>query len=472
MELNPVSTCQYLFGKEPLEVFPDLPLSFQSEDEKASFIEKCLDLAIRVHVFLFTHQNAILLLDPSRALNKECTLYAFMAARMQKSYRDETKFARTEDNRFLHLAFFLNHVFRDVEDYISTFFSTLNQMHIDLNRLEIRKKQLKKFLQEGARCQEKASRVALNRVFEKYMKAALSRNVGDDPLKKELAHLSMEDLRLDAKWRGEEAKGLYTYPKLAGLCFVHDGAEKEGIPIVVKVKVFTREGFLGVIHRVNRATVGHNDPVMVFSAYMTDGSCRAAECMEMAKHCPTYLYRDADVNKRHAKEEECRYCRKVTMDLEPFKEQLGRIMTSLKEVLLVTGADFMVKEQMPFLPFFQNSEKYPLLGKLFHATQSKLKGPDYFSIYHTFLGYSALACSDQFELDITPSAVLARHGFIQTHHYQGGRLSLILQEKGLTRLSRKERKIALLEHEFQLLQQGIAVRSKKERFPKKKEEKL
>lgn len=286
------SYCQYLFGQEADQIFKLGHLSKAQEVNKRQFVERCLELAIRVNIYLFTHKNGILLLDP-RAFNKQCQLYALRACQIHRTYQqktDEEKLAKTEENRFLHLAFFLNYEFRENENYVQTVLSTLRTMNMNPFNQQFSLSRFKRFLRDDDRSRENASRISFNKIFENDTKETLQQFQETDPLKQELFLLSNENLQIEGTSLGVKSKKLYTYPKLAGLAYMIDAMAQEGLHFVLKVKVVNKNGYGGVICHSSRP-INENDPVIIFSGFATDGSCSVLESMEEAKKCPSYLYR-------------------------------------------------------------------------------------------------------------------------------------------------------------------------------------
>ena len=241
----PESYCHFLFGQEADQVFQ---LSYLPERlDKRQFFERCLELAIRVNVYLFTHRDAILLLDP-RAYNKQCQLYALRVCQIHRRYSQKTeeeKMAFTEENRFLHLAFFLNYQFRESQTYVQTVLSTMQMMGLDPFHKEFILKRFKIFLKDGDLNREKASRLAFNQIFEKQTKESLHQLRDQGPLQKELSLLADEDLQIDGTSLGVRIERLYTYPKLAGLAYLIDAMVQERLHFVIKVKVVNKNGYGG-----------------------------------------------------------------------------------------------------------------------------------------------------------------------------------------------------------------------------------
>lgn len=408
--------CHYLFGSNANEIFEYLPLP--KGLDKTAFVERCLDLSMKVHVFLFTHREGILLLDP-RAYNKQCQLYALKVCQIQRSYAQKTeeeKLALTEENRFLHLAFFIHYLFREKKTYINTVLSTLRRMDCHPFCKNFTLKSFKRFLRDEDRSREKASRLSFNQIFEREIKRSLQ--LSHSPLQSELSRLSEENLYLGGTSLGVQIEKLYTYPKLAGLVYLVDAMAQERLHFVLKVKVVNQIGYGGMI-RYASGSIGENDPVIIFSGFATDGSCSVIERMHEAKKCPSYLYRNIFAKTRHPGSQRCFYCTPTKIDLHSQQERLNRIMSSPNALLFALGAEFMEQEQKSLLPFFTDRQKYPQLSQLFDESLAKIKKLELetehirsLAIYHTYSEIGKRALSDEFALDFNPDQFLLKHDFV------------------------------------------------------------
>ena len=472
----PESNCKYLFGKEAEDIYTRLKYP-KDKINKSDFIDCCLDLTMRVHRHLFTHKNAILMLDP-RAFNKQCHLYALKAVQISRTYHqksEEEKMAQNKENRFLHLGFSLNYAFRDKENYVQTILSTLGMMNIYRGSDKLPMRHFIHFLKDEYGQREKASRQAFNQVFKMNIRMALHRDLGDDALSYELMQLSYKNLQMNGTSLSTNVEPLYTYPKLSGLAYMVEVIAQERIPMVFKIKVCTNEGYGGMVSQSN-GLVENNSSVVVFTGFATDGSFSATECAEKAKKCPTYLYRHSDPIYRHEETAKCFYCTPINMDLQPYQENLNKIMQSSTEVLFALGAEFMMQEQKPLLHLFQSHE-YPELKELFASSLSKIdqvshfkEGVSTFAIYHTIAEDAMNALSDEFPLDSNPKAFLLKNGLMAHKSMKKSQLEDFIRDDGLMQLSRAERKSALVMYEKTFKNQGYMVRSRRERFPKVKAE--
>jgi hypothetical protein len=467
------SNCQFLFGKEAEEIYKNIKVP--KGMDKKTFIERCLDLTMKAHTYLFAHHDGILLLDP-RAYNKQCQLYALRACQINGRYKqlpESEKMNKNEENRFLHLGFFINYAFREPENYVNTVLSTLHRMRICPEN-EVALRHFVQFLRDGDKCRAFAARTAFNQVFEMNIKASLSKIQGESPLCKELAQLAQEDLQVDGTSLSDKMGKLYTYPKLPGLSYMLQTMAQEKISMVFKIKVCTKDGCGGMVSQ-SSGPVDKDSSVVVFTGFATDGSFSVKDCMDQAKRCPTYLYRNhSDPTERHASHDKCFYCTPIEMDLQPYQEHLNKVMAASQEVLLALGSEFMYKEQQSLLQFFKDSKKYPLLSKMYEDNLDKVKMLELgnktmrtFAIYHTISETGRNAASNEFPLDLNPEAFLKSREMIVPIP-KVTLLDDFLREKGLDKLSRAERKAALASDEQTLRDRGFMIKSKRERFPKNK----
>lgn len=439
--MNIQSYSQFLFGQSANAVFDMSKIVIPQGVDKTKFVEQCLELAVKVNVYLFTHKDAIMLIDP-RAFNKQCQLYALRACQIQREYphrTEEEKMSATDENRFLHLGFLLNYEFRDKINYEQTVLTTLQRMDIKPYNAEFTAKGFKTFLKDRERHLEQAARMAFNRLFKEDIQSTLESQKETNALTRELSLLAHENLMVPGTSLGVKGELLYTYPKLAGLAFLMDTLARESLPFILKVKVVNQEGSGGIVRYESRP-IADEDPVVVFSAFATDGSVSVMDAMEKAKKCPTYLYRHSQAKTRHPDSEKCFYCTPVEMDMVAQQERLDRVMKQPTDLIYSLGVEFMEQEQTAFLPFFKDSEKYPELQRLFAQSAVKpeeleTNGVRSLAIYHTFTEIGRTAKSDEFALDFSPERFLKAKEIVQPY-----RTKLGLGEfyKGLSRAQRKE----------------------------------
>lgn len=416
-----ISSCQYLFGKEAEAIFSNL--KEMRVEEKRAYIEQCLELMMRVNVYILTHKNGFCLVDPM-TYNNQCHLYSLRGAQIQVLYSnktDEEKSAQTEENRFLHLSLFLSHTLAsDTNLMVKMVRKAMKEMEQEAPKFA-RKTPLtydpfETFLLDAGRCREKASRMALNEVFEKNIKETFEQPCEENKaLYSDLSKLAQEDLRI-ASNRGKKEGILYTLPKFAGVAYLVDVIQRKQIPFVIKVKVITKDGSAGNIIVPSR-DVKEGQPVIVFEGFATDGKS-IEECRKAATKCPTYFYRD--IKSCHKEDETCFYCKTTPeVDLNQNIKNIQLAVESFPEMLNALGADFVLNCQEEFEHHFKNKNKYPLLSELFEKAIPKIKElgldmnqPKTFSVCHCHMDVGSVAISDKLQLDQTHELFLEARGLI------------------------------------------------------------
>ena len=411
------TTCKYLFGQEAEKIFGNVKIPNISDKRK--YIDGYLETLMKINVYLLTEKDTFYLIDPM-ALNNQCHLYSLRAAQIRKKYPGKTekeKMERNEENRFLHLSFFITFsILPDTGLLMDVVKKALREMK---EKPPVPVVHFKTFLRDDGRCREKASRIALNQVFERYMKEILSKLKVEKPLYAELSDIAHEKLQIISN-RGYDLADTYqyTYPKIAGIAYFIDAIAQEHIPFVLKVKVLTKDGYGGTIVQAS-GKIHEKDPVLVFEAYATDGSYSLPTCESESKRCPSAFRRHSDKNKRHLEDETCFFCQKVSIDLQPFHQRLQMAMKNPEEMLYALGADFILNIQKDFKVLFENNAKYPLLSKIFHDSIPKIKelgldmnNPETFSVCHVHPEDSKEALSENFQLEVRQEVFLRRRGII------------------------------------------------------------
>lgn len=408
--------CEYLFGKtneaqaKSDDIFPRVKL--QKPEEKPAFVDQCLELLMRVNVYLLTKKDGFCLINPS-AFNNQCHLYALRALQIEKGYSKKTekeRYERTQENRFIHLAIFLNYA---LLSHDTLFRRTIDATIKEMGEKPLKpKKQYDTFIIDGKRERETAARFAFNDVFKQYMQETLSADKDKSPLHRELSLISYEDLQMESS-RGAEEGIFYTYPYAAGIVYMIDTIAREKLVFVMKVKVITKDGAAGVIFQSN-GKAEKDDFVMIFEAIATDGTLTVPYCRQEAKRCPTYFYKYKDNSKIHKEDESCFYCKKTTADLKPYIERLQTAMKSIDDMFYALAADSLIHKQKEFLHLFDENENYPRLSKLFDDACPNIQklglemdNPVTFSMCHTEVDRASRAFSDEeLLLDANPEKFL------------------------------------------------------------------
>lgn len=412
---NSESTCKYLFGKEASQLFNN-NIKFQTPQEKKEFIDHCLQVSMEINLFLLEKKDSFFLLDPVSFTN-QCHLFSLKAARLLKGFSEkstEQKLERSEENRFLHLSLFLSYSFINNPNlYVSVVKEALKTSGIQAPKPN---KKFFLFLMDEGKYREKATRIALNDLFESSLKQSLSSAKEESGLYLDLFNIANEELRIETNHRFKEK--VYTFPKFAGVAYMIDLLAKEKIAFVIKVKVVSKEGVAGRITIPSRA-IDTDEPVLVFESIATDGTLTLEECSERAKECPNYFYRDSNKNVRHKESDSCFFCKENEKDLTPYITKVNTVMAEPENMFYALGADFVVHMQNSFVPMFQDEKKYPSLAPLFQKAVPKIKelgldmtAPTTFSVCHVHTDTAAHALENTLLLDCPPELLLKKRGLL------------------------------------------------------------
>ncbi len=416
-----ISNCQYLFGQEAEAIFSNI--KDMSVEEKI-YIDQCLDLMMRVNVYILKHKDGFCLIDP-RAYNDQCHLYALRAAQIKASYHNKSKkerLARTQENRFLHLSIFLSFILAfDTNLMHKTVLTAMQKIKAEIPKFKETLDALKfeTFLIDKGNYREKASRASLNVVFEEHIKLALEQTCEENKLLySELSKLAKENLLLPPNYgnKKDKKKLLYTLPKLAGIAYLVDVIRREQIPFVIKVKVITQDGAAGIIVAAS-GNIEKNQPAIVFEGFATVGKS-IKDCKNDAKNCPTYFYRN--IKALHKEDKACFYCKKTSeVDLKSYLQNVKSAIDTPDDMLYALGADFMLNCQPSFVQHFENKVDYPLLSELFEKAIPKIKelgldmnNPETFSVCHVHMDIGSHALSEELLLDQTHEVFLKTRGLI------------------------------------------------------------
>lgn len=197
LTVNHTTACHYLFNKSAEEIFPPHPYS-------SEFINKSLEMMMRINRLMFSKEEAHFLLDPT-AFNNQCHLYALIAAQKIQELRVVASFSMPIkacrliedycfDQRFLHLAMLLSYAFLTdlnlLEKLVEKSVPELEEP------LEIPKKVFIKFLKDPitVKAITRTGRLALNVLFKEHLISTF--NARQEPLYQELSRLAQENLLL------------------------------------------------------------------------------------------------------------------------------------------------------------------------------------------------------------------------------------------------------------------------------------
>lgn len=443
-----ISPCEYLFGQTADEVFQigikEKQLKIDKMDQsnknayepklyglkqlkdKVRVIDQNLETIMHINSYLLsTHPNAISLINP-KALNNQCHLYALRAVQIMRNYSqksEEEKLARTKENLFLHLSFLLSYpLLNDKGLLIQIVRNTLkniakkNNKEIDLKEA----KRLEIFLSDSKfiHSREQASLLALNKLFAEEMKTIFSNLDKESKIENEISLYSdlkkislLDDLNIEYSKHNKKKLILYTLPKIASVPYLIDVLEKENIPLVIKLKIITKNGTATIVESSQKIKE-NSDPVIVFEAVSTDGSYSFLDCLNQDTLCPNSYF--AHKNKIHKLEESCFLCKKNLIqedELKLYRKQLQLIIESPKEMLYALGADFIITNQKKFKILFDKNETYPFLSEIFEKGilyKEKIK----FDITHVHVDSAKYAVGSDHLYDTSTKLFLEERGLL------------------------------------------------------------
>lgn len=404
------SNCQFLFGKE-----------FHEIDCLANFAEEVVNQSLNAlmeHICTFMSReknDAFPLIDPSVG-NNQCHLYSFYASQMKQKYSQmslQEKLTQTEENRFLFLSFFTSLPFsrhpRLMTDVIKTAFK---KGEISLPP-HLSQKDFFEFIPIINQKLMPYGRQALIELFEKRIKRDLAQNnIPNDPLLSELSELTQEkDLYLLPP-RGETP--VYTLPKLAGVAYlIH-----QSFPFVIKTKVITSQGN-GTLFYQSHPKLKMDAPVLVFETFASD-EISMEKFQSITAHCPSYFERVPSKQRKPHKEKTCLFCQdKPLNDLSVYQKRFDQAMQTIDESLYAVGSDFMRTYQKPFLKFYNDPEKYPLLTKIFQQAMANIEPlglsmqtPRTFTVLHVYMDSLEHVVQEDMRMNSSPEAFLKNRGFL------------------------------------------------------------
>lgn len=398
------SACQFLFGKEANEIFGTS--SFTEE-----FVNESIETLIKANVVFLSRKehDGFSLLDTA-AFNNQCHIYGLFSARIKRGYPQkstEEKFARNQENRYLHLAFLLSFTFLTDRNLLcQTLESAASRKEIVLPG---DKKSFFNFVKDSDGILVRTARRSFNEVFERSIKDALAEAKERSFLHRELYKLSLEELRYKPL-RGNEP--LYTLPKLAGVAYlIH-----EKIAFVIKAKVITEKGTGTLFYQ--SCPIKDKEPVLIFEVVASD-HLSIDTFRKMAECCPSYFQRKPSRKNRHSANEQCKFCNPVQAELGDFKKAFDRATASMNETFYALAADFIREIQNPFENFFHDKEKYPLLTEIFQKAVPviselglSMRKPLAFTVDHVHIDSGKSALSPSLRMNSSPEAYLKERGYL------------------------------------------------------------
>jgi hypothetical protein len=143
------------------------------------------------------------------------------------------------------------------------------------------------------------------------------------------------------------------------------------------------------------------------------------EFRQIAAKCPSYFERKPSRKHRHAESESCLFCNPKEIDATPHLENCNKAIESVEEALYALSADFIKEMQMPFIKYFEDTKKYPILSEIFQKAVGNIdklglsmKRPRAFTIDHVYLDNAAHALSSEFRMTSSPETYLKTRGFL------------------------------------------------------------
>lgn len=414
-----ITPCQYLFRKDTKALFPA---------QEAGFVNQSLVTLMKIVDHLVrTNPEALFLFDPT-AFNNQCHLYALFVAQAVNQIKIQTVvgsilpltdavepaflgYTEYVDRRFLYLSFFLSFAFLTDPKLLEK----LACKALTVMKSAAPSKEFRLFLKDPGSIRTHASRSALNVLFAEHMQRVFTS--GESPLDLELRAVANADLQLAPS----AGKGtLYTFPKLAGVAYLIEELFRERIALLFKVKVLTKEGIATFMHsNQNLRALGPTAPVVVFELMATGDSLTYLECHEIAKRCPTHSRRNVSSKDRHKPTERCLFCSPNKVDVAVHRQRFQPALTATNEMLQALGADFVVRNQKPFLGFFSDRMKFPRLTALFEASVPNIERhflsgikPNSMSVSHVYTDCAAMALRDALVIDAAYETHLSDRGLV------------------------------------------------------------
>lgn len=401
-----LTPCQYLFNRDAHALFPA---------QDAAFVNQSLITLMNIIDHLVVaNPEALFIFDPT-AFNNQCHLYALFVAQAINQIKIQSvvsavlpkpigqivqnyiKFISI-DQRFLYHSFFLSYAFLTDPKLLEK----LACKALVVMKAAIPSKEFRLFLKDPESIRTHASRSALNLLFAEHMKKTFA--AAESPLYTELSAIAHADLQLaPSSGRGT----LYTFPKFAGVVYLTEAIFQETIALLFKVKIVDRDG-VGSFSCSNHNIQGlePTTPVVVVEMVATGDSLTYVECREIAKRCPTHSRRNVSSRDRHKSTESCLFCSPRKLDVTPYQQRFQPVLAGAQEMFLALGADFVLQNQRPFLPFFSDRDRFPQLTSLFEASIPRIERcflsmakPMNMSVSHVYTDCAARASIDTLVID-------------------------------------------------------------------------
>lgn len=334
---NNLTCCQILFGAKA-EAFHNIQM--KGGKDKSIFIDQCLEISMKVSSALFQKENTLPLFSGAIAANEACPFYCYRIIKLKQTYHlksDREKLEMSPDNCFLLLSLFLNSIL--LSDINKCFKKVFNEQ---IKALALKppapKRYFKAFLQDEGKVRERLAREAYGRLFETYLKEKLLEQ--NHPLLNELYKLSQEDLLMT--YPNFKNVKVYTYPIFGLLIYMAERCEQEQIPVIVKIKVITKQGVEGFLSK-KFGNAKERDPAIIFNGIVTDGSFDLSYYRSKGQKCPHNFFQYDDKNRLHNQQETCFFCQpKSATDpslLKNYQEKFDLVTQDLKKMIYLLAAD-------------------------------------------------------------------------------------------------------------------------------------
>jgi len=354
------------------------------------------------HVFSYFNQGKLFLFDPYAGFD-QCHLTSLKLAEIYGKYVENgngisAETITAEDARFLILCFICSQCFRHSMKPLKALLNGSKQAGIFESIINVCKK---------------PAQIALGSVMKEYITESIEQ-INDN---KELHSLLQE------KSLGTGRNGIFRYPKFAGVVLFNEKNKQLNIPIVFKIKVYSKTGFH--VHAFVMNTSNNNktqkQPAIVFEGMAYKGKAHPFdEYINSRDACPQGFLSPPTTTEHKG----CCHCTPCSdeesshedVDFEAVKES-----SSLDEILCAEGADYSrLEQQDDVTKFFEDKEKYPQLHELYHkfskfAVKSGLsmENTSAFVIEHAYPDTLDKATEKQRMLDTPVLQMLKNRGMIQ-----------------------------------------------------------
>lgn len=411
-----LTPCHYLFNQSANEMYPKLNGEFVNQS-----LEKLMQI---IDHLVIANPEALFIFDPT-AFNNQCHLYALIVAqavnqpkiqsvvttllKMPDNVKGVLKgYIECIDRRFLYLSCFLSYAFlTDPKLLEKVACKALTAM-----KEAAPSKEFRLFVKDPGNTRTHVSRSSLNVLFETHMKETLASGENS-----ELAKIAHANLQLaPSSGRGT----LYTFPKFAGVVYLVETIFYQNISLLFKVKVITKEGVGSFSYSsIDIQALGPMEPVVVFEMVATGDNLSYLECRDIAKQCPTHSRRNVSSKDRHDPKKSCLFCSSKQIDVGFYQKKFQPILSRPRDLFFALGADFVIQNQKPFLPFFSDPIAFPQLTHLFKTSVPNIKASSLsmtdslsMSVSHVYTDCAAQASKSSLVIDAAYETHLQERGLI------------------------------------------------------------